>query len=88
MNVAVYDLKSQTLQRLPVRPGMTPEGLREFSLYCQVSALVEGDPLHGILVGWQDAPSDYFGIFLLGDSVDEPPSAAVLDQIERMARSQ
>lgn len=69
MNVAVYDPKSQRLKHLPGHPGMTPDGLREFSLFAQVAAMAEGKPLNGILVGWEDAPSPYIGIFLLGDTV-------------------
>ena len=88
MNVAVYDPKSQRLKHLPGHPGMTPDGLREFSLFAQVAAMAEGKPLSGILVGWEDAPSPYIGIFLLGDTVDQPPSKSVLDRIERLARGQ
>lgn len=86
MNLAVYDIKTQLLKRLPSQPRMTPDGLREFSLYAQVAALAEGNPLHGILVGWEDSPSPYIGIFLLGDTVDQPPPKSVLDRIERLAR--
>ena len=88
MNIAMYDTKKKTLRHLPPEPGMTPDGLREFSLYIQVSAMSEGKPLNGIMVGWQDAPSEYIGIFMLGDACDHPPSKSVLDHIERLARGQ
>jgi hypothetical protein len=67
---------------------MKPDGLREFSLYVQVAAMAEGNPLNAILVGWEDAPSDYIGIFLLGDMADDPPPKTVLDHIEKLARGQ
>jgi len=88
MNLAQYDMNTHTLERLPAAPGMTPDGLREFSLYCQVSSMAEGNPLNGILVGWEDAPSDYFGIFLMGDLADQGVPKTVLDRIEQLARGQ
>ena len=55
-----------------------------------VAGLSVGSPVqfNGILVGWEDAPSPYIGIFLLGDTVDQPPTKSVLDRIERLARGQ
>ena len=52
----------------------------------QMAALCEGEPISGILVGWQDAPSDYLGIFMLGDMVDHPMPTTMLDRIARLAR--
>ena len=86
MNIAKYDLDSHRLEPLPSIPGMTPEQLREFSLLFQLYAITEGEPVSGILVGWQDAPSDYIGIFMLGDMVDHPMPTTMLDRIERLAR--
>ena len=86
MNIAKYDLQAHRLERLPSIPGMTPEQLREFSLLLQVYAFAEGDPVSGILVGWQEAPSDYLGIFMLGDMIDHPMPTTMLDRIERLAR--
>lgn len=86
MNVAKYDLSTHRLERLPSIPGMTPEGLREFTLLLQLYAITEGEPISGILVGWQDAPSDYLGIFMLGDMVDHPMPTTMLDRIGRLAR--
>ena len=86
MNVAKYDLSAHRLERLPSIPGMTPEGLRKFILLFQVYAIAEGESVSGILVGWQDAPSDYCGIFMLGDTIDHPMPRTMLDRIERLAR--
>lgn len=86
MNLAQYDLTTHRLERLPSVPGLTPEGLRLLSLQFQLAALSEGEPVSGILVGWQDAPSDYLGIFMLGDMVDHPMPTTMLDRIERLAR--
>lgn len=86
MNLAQYDLTTHRLELLPSVPGMTPDGVRELSLQLQLAALCEGEPISGILVGWQDAPSDYLGIFMLGDMVDHPMPTTMLDRIERLAR--
>lgn len=86
MNLAQYDLVTHRLERLPAAPGMTPEGVRALSLQMQLEALSEGEPISGILVAWQDAPSDYLGIFMLGDMVDHPMPTTMLDRIERLAR--
>ncbi len=86
MNLAQYNLTTHRLERLPSAPGLTPEGLRVLSLQFQMAALCEGAPISGILVGWQDAPSDYLGIFMLGDMVDHPMPTTMLDRIERLAR--
>lgn len=88
MNLAQYDMATHTLQRLPAEPGMTPDELRQFSLYIQVDAMAQGESLNCILVGWEDPPSDYIGIFLLGDLADDPPPKTVLDRIEQLARGQ
>jgi hypothetical protein len=86
VNLAQYDLTTHRLERLPAAPGLTPEGLRALSLQLQLAALSEGEPISGILVGWQDAPSDYLGIFMLGDMIDHPMPTTMLDRIERLAR--
>jgi len=86
VNLAQYDLTTHRLERLPAAPGLTPEGLRALSLQLQLAALSEGDPISGILVGWQDAPGDYLGIFMLGDMIDHPMPTTMLDRIERLAR--
>lgn len=86
MNLAQYDLTTHRLERLPAAPGLTPEGLRALSLQLQLAALSEGEPISGILVGWQDAPGDYLGIFMLGDMIDHPMPTTMLDRIERLAR--
>jgi len=86
VNLAQYDLTTHRLERLPAAPGLTPEGLRALSLQLQLAALSEGEPISGILVGWQDAPGDYLGIFMLGDMIDHPMPTTMLDRIERLAR--
>lgn len=86
MNLAQYDLTTHRLERLPAAPGLTPEGLRALSLQLQLEALSEGELISGILVGWQDAPSHYFGIFMLGDMIDHPMPTTMLDRIQRLAR--
>ena len=86
MNIAKYNLSTHRLERLPAFPGLTPDGLRVLSLQLQMAALCEGEPISGILVGWQDAPSEYLGIFMLGDMVDHPMPTTMLDRIERLAR--
>jgi len=86
MNLALYNLTTHRLDRLPSAPGLKPERLREVSLALQLYALSEGTPISGILVGWQDAPSGYFGVFMLGDMVDYPVPTTMLDRIERLAR--
>lgn len=86
MNLAQYCLSTHRLERLPSAPGLTPEGVRLLSLQLQLEALSEGEPISGILVGWQDAPSEYLGIFMLGDMVDHPLPTTMLDRIERLAR--
>lgn len=88
MNIAQYDLRTHRLERMPSVPGMTPDELRLFSLQIQLVALAEGDPISGILVGWQDAPGDYLGVFMLGDMIDHPMPTTMLDRIERLARRQ
>ncbi|MNG14812.1 hypothetical protein D3C84_985980 [compost metagenome] len=89
MNLALYDISRNDLSRLPSIPGMTPKRLRQFSLTVQVAAIAaEGETIHGILVGWQDAPSDYIGVFMLGDYANHPLPPTVLDRIERLARGQ
>jgi hypothetical protein len=86
VNLARYNLETHSLDRLPAVAGLTPEGLCVLSLQFQLVAISEGEPVSGILVGWQDAPSDYLGIFMLGDMVDQPMPSTMLDRIERLAR--
>ena len=54
MNVAFYDLPRQELQIAFESEGMTPDGLRQFSLHAQQLVFAEG--LDTLLKGLQSRP--------------------------------
>jgi hypothetical protein len=86
VNLARYNLETHRLDCCATFPELTPEDMRVLTLQFQMAMLCEGTPASGILVAWQDAPSDYIGIFMLGDMVDQPVPSTMLDRIERLAR--
>lgn len=87
MNVALYKPnKGHYLIGARSFPGCTREELVEMAMGIKISAMQDGIQLgQTLLVAWKDQPSDYMGVFPLGDDLilDE----GLLDSIEALART-
>lgn len=86
MNLAVYDLNADRLHSRESFPHLTRDKLIGSLLASQVEAQAFGGSIEGVFVAWEDAPSEYISVFLLGRTGDFELSQNVLDRIERLAR--
>lgn len=86
MNLAVYDRKADRLHSRESFPGMTRDALIASLLASQEAAQAFGGSINAIFVAWEDAPSDYIGVFPLGSAADRSLPRKVLDRIEQLAR--
>lgn len=88
MRVAIYDKKTCGLTCVQNFPEMDVQSVRQMVLTLQVENLADGgDEANSILVAWEDSPSDYLGVFFLGDASPADLSQGAMDNIPRLARA-
>lgn len=87
MNIALYNpRRGHQLMGAMNYPGCTREEAAEMALLLQIEAQEVGLDLGStLMVAWQDQPSQYMGVFTLGDEtiLDED----LLNGIESLART-
>lgn len=88
MRVAIYDKKTSGLTSVQNFPDMDVQSVRQMVLTLQVDNLADGGAeANSILVAWEDLPSDYLGVFFLGEASPSDLSQEAMDNIPRLARA-